>query len=215
MIRQKIGTRNYVFTDDLGAWRLNLHVILGEEYNYVVDTGLGSASMEPVAALLKENERPLVVVNTHHHWDHIWGNHVFAGSMILSHQHCLALSEKYWDIMLEENPQYMRGEVKKCLPGITFEKGMYFEKDKVRLFYTPGHTIDGVSVLDEVDRVLNAGDNIGDEPNALLPHIDTDADIYKETIKGYAALDVDTCISGHNQPMGRDVFGKILCLLGK
>jgi len=45
---EKIGSRNIIFTYKLPEWNLNLHLILGNKYNYIIDTGLGSNSVAPI-----------------------------------------------------------------------------------------------------------------------------------------------------------------------
>jgi len=39
----KIKNRSVLFTDhNSSEWDLNLHLIKGKKYNYIIDTGLGS-----------------------------------------------------------------------------------------------------------------------------------------------------------------------------
>jgi glyoxylase-like metal-dependent hydrolase (beta-lactamase superfamily II) len=160
---QEIKSRSVVFTFDATPdWDLNIHLILGDKYNYLIDTGLGSENMEPVKQHLQPG-KPVIVINTHYHWDHVWGNVAFGGSAIISHSLCRQRLEERWDAMIRKNRQYISGDVQMCLPNLVFEDGLYFPDDGIRIFYTPGHTEDGISVFDEQDKVLNAGDNIGDD----------------------------------------------------
>ena len=50
---------------------------------------------------------------------------------------------------------YIMGEVEMCLPNLVFENAIYFPDDKIRIFHTPGHPIDSISVFDEEEKVLN------------------------------------------------------------
>jgi glyoxylase-like metal-dependent hydrolase (beta-lactamase superfamily II) len=50
-------------------------IVEGTERAALIDTGLGIDSIRPVAEQL--TARPLVVVNTHYHFDHVGGNHEF------------------------------------------------------------------------------------------------------------------------------------------
>jgi glyoxylase-like metal-dependent hydrolase (beta-lactamase superfamily II) len=65
-----------------GVWLLaepghvNSWLIVGDQRAAVIDTGLGIASIRAVAQRL--TSVPLVVINTHHHVDHIGGNHEFS-----------------------------------------------------------------------------------------------------------------------------------------
>ncbi len=206
---EKIGARSTVFTYRLPDWDLNLHVIEGENRSYVIDTGIGSESMKPVNELLAHGEKPVVVINTHYHWDHIWGNFCFKDGMIISHKSCRELAEVHWQEMIDENAQYIAGEAELCLPDIVFEDEIYFPDDKIRIFYSPGHSVDSISVFDEQDGVLNAGDNIGDTMEKILPHLDTDASTYLETIKAYKKLGIKAIVSGHNTVLGKEILERI------
>lgn len=206
---ERISDRNYMVRYRLEEWDLNLHFITGVRYNFVVDTGLGSESVAPIIDFLKDSARPTLVVNTHHHWDHLWGNHCFSGP-ILAHRRCRQLAAEHWDDMLRKNRRYIRGEVARRLPDLVFEDEVCFPEDGVRIFYTPGHTADSVSVYDEVDHVLDAGDNIGDTVDDILPSIETDKETYAATLRRYRELAVDACVSGHNIVLGAAVFDAIL-----
>lgn len=84
------------------------------------------------------------------------------------------------------------------LPNLIFQKELYFAEDKIKLFHTPGHTLDSISVLDEEEDVLLVGDNVGDSMEDIIPSIYCEKDIYINTMKKYEEMDFDTCISGHN-----------------
>ncbi len=206
----RVGSRSIVFSFPVAGWNLNVHMIMGKKFHYLIDTGLGSLSMEPVKEQLRNSIKPLVVINTHYHWDHVWGNHVFAGSMMISHPMCRTRIEEKWDTMMERNEQYMAGEVVKCYPHMVFQDTLYFVEDKIRLIYTPGHTLDSISVLDEEDGTLNAGDNVGDTLEEIVPSLEIGKEAYAHTLMRYKEMDVQAVISGHNDVFGREVFDMIL-----
>ncbi|MCL2353680.1 MAG: MBL fold metallo-hydrolase [Defluviitaleaceae bacterium] len=204
----KIGTRSVIFRRFLEEWGcgLNIHLILGEHRNYLIDTGCGSGDMEYVKEYLKENNKPLVVINTHFHWDHIWGNFCFDDAIIIANKRAIEYIKDTWDSALEKHKSFIKGEAKLKMPNLTFDDEIYFEDDKIKLFYTPGHTADGISVFDEVDGVLNAGDNIGDTMDEVLPVIYDTAESLKKSLQAYKALDVAHCVSGHNVVVGKEFF---------
>ena len=71
----KLKNRNIIFTyNNPDGWDLNLQLVKGNKYNYIIDTGLGSLSILPVINYIKDDKKPTIVINTHSHWDHIWGN---------------------------------------------------------------------------------------------------------------------------------------------
>ena len=207
---ERVGDRSIVFTYPVSGWDLNVHLILGMKYNYLIDTGLGSLSIAPVKEYLHGNSNPLIVINTHHHWDHVSGNHAFEGYTIVSHSLCRKRIQDKWDVMVERNGRYMAGEAILYLPNLVFEDTLYFPEDKIKLFHTPGHTLDSISVLDEEDGILNAGDNVGDTMEEIVPSLETEKAVYANTISKYKDMDIRFCISGHNKICSHDVFDMIL-----
>ncbi|MBU3144506.1 MBL fold metallo-hydrolase [Clostridium sp. CF012] len=208
---QKIKNRGVLFTyNNSSEWDLNLHLIMGKKYNYIIDTGLGSLSIDPIKEYIKNSNKPIVVINTHYHWDHIWGNSSLRDCIIISHKLCREIIKSEWEDMINENKQYCYGEVEMYLPNLVFEKELYFPEDKIRIICTPGHTIDSISVIDEEDKVINVGDNIGDDMDQIIPDIYCEKSIYIDTLLKYREIDFDTCISGHNVILGKDVIEKIL-----
>jgi len=115
----KLGTRSVVFTFELEEWDLNLQLIQGDVYNYLIDTGLGANSVKPILEYLGNDTKPIVVINTHYHWDHVWGNHCFEDSIIVASEKCRELTNKNWDEMRQRCAKYMDGEVKKKLPTLS------------------------------------------------------------------------------------------------
>ncbi|MFE8700028.1 MBL fold metallo-hydrolase [Cytobacillus sp. FJAT-54145] len=211
---QKIKNRTILFTNSIqGGWDLNVQLILGNTYNYIIDTGLGSDSMEPIKEYLINDPKPIIVINTHYHWDHVWGNFSVKSGLIISHKLCRDLIESTWEETLIKNEKYVQGEVKMQLPNMVFEEELYFPEDQIRIIYAPGHTIDSISVLDEKEKVLHAGDNIGDTLEELVPNLSVEKEVFVETLMKYNEMDFDTCISGHNIVLDKQVINRILNLL--
>ena len=195
------------------GWGINMYLIRGNRHDFIIDTGLGAPHAEEIRGYLSP-VKSTVVVNTHYHWDHVWGNGAFAGATIVAHKLCRELIKSQWDEMMRRNCEYCLGDVALALPGLVFAEELYYPEDGVRLLYTPGHTIDSISVLDEVDGVLHAGDNVGDTLEEIVPALYYDKNYYLDTLAKYADLDFDTCVSGHNMILGKDVFDRISSLVG-
>ncbi|MCL2702432.1 MAG: MBL fold metallo-hydrolase [Defluviitaleaceae bacterium] len=206
----KITERNIMFTQPMGeGYDLNLGLILGNKYNYVIDTGLGSGSVAPVLEYTANDGKPVIAVNTHWHWDHIFGNFVFEKSFIIAHSACRELIEKNWDEIDRGCAKYKDGEMRKCLPNTVFEGEIRFPEDGVVIFHSPGHSADCISVYDAVDKVLHAGDNIGDTEEEIVPWIDTDMETFRKLIETYKRYDFDFCVSGHNKPQTKAVLARM------
>ena len=217
----EITKRNIMFTQSIAEWdglALNMGLILGAKRNYLIDTGLGKNSVTPVLNYIGETEKPLIVINTHAHWDHVWGNYIFADNLIISHKNCRDELDKNWDKDFQKNEHFADGEVCKCLPNVTFENNLYFADDGVYLFHTPGHTTSCISIYDEVEKILYVGDAIGDEGENdidIIPNIRTTPDIMQETIEKWKKVDFELCIIGHNKPHKKDVLSAMESVLIK
>ena len=206
----KITDRNIMFTEPMGRYHdLNLGLILGVKSNYIIDTGLGSGSVAPILEYIGSDTKPVIVINTHCHWDHVWGNWVFDKNLIISHTLCRELEDELWDDVIREYSGYIDGEIHKCIPNMVFEGYLRFPDDGIGIFHTPGHSADCISVFDTIDRVLYAGDNIGDTEEDIVPWIDTDIETFRNLIEFYKKYDFDYCISGHNKPQKKAVLSRM------
>jgi glyoxylase-like metal-dependent hydrolase (beta-lactamase superfamily II) len=210
---KRIKSRGVHFTHTtFDEWDLNMYIIRGRRHDFIIDTGLGAPHTEEMRGYLSPI-KSTVIINTHHHWDHIWGNGALQEKTIVAHELCREMIGSQWEQMMRKNFEYCLGDVSMALPDLVFTEEMYFPEDKVRLVYTPGHTIDSISVLDEVDGVLHAGDNVGDTLEEIVPALYCDKQYYLDTLTKYAGLDFDTCVSGHNMPLEKDIFDRIGSLL--
>jgi glyoxylase-like metal-dependent hydrolase (beta-lactamase superfamily II) len=195
------------------GWYLNIHLIKGDRHDFILDTGLGKYYIDQAKASL-EGGKPLIIINTHHHWDHVWGNCFLEDSLCVSHVLCRDMIRSKWKETTEKHADLISGDVRMRLPDLVFENELFFPEDSVRIFYTPGHTADSVSVLDEKDMVLNAGDNIGDTNEEIVPGLDCSLAEYKKTLRKYCELDFEFCVSGHNSVLKKEALNKIADRIG-
>ena len=87
---REVGTDDYVLVTEGSL--LNTGLIVGSERAMVIDTGCGPRQgREILEAVREKTDLPLVVVNTHAHYDHFFGNAVFAEAGVTefwAHQNC-------------------------------------------------------------------------------------------------------------------------------
>jgi glyoxylase-like metal-dependent hydrolase (beta-lactamase superfamily II) len=195
------------------GWYLNIHLIKADRHDFIIDTGLGEGYISQVKAYLSD-KKPAIVINTHHHWDHVWGNCFLKDALCVSHVLCRDMILSTWKETTEKHCALISGDIKIRLPDLVFKDELIFPEDAIRIFYTPGHTADSVSVLDEKDMILNAGDNIGDTAEEIVPRLDCSLPEYKRTLKKYKELDFDLCISGHNTVLNKEAIVKIADHIG-
>lgn len=103
---------------------------------------------------------------------------------------------------LEEFGKYRKGEVIITYPNLTFTDKIFFEEDDVLIYHTPGHTDDGISILDMEDKILFAGDNL-ERPIPYL--MSKDLNQYMSTLESYLKIDADIIIGGHTDCEDKDL----------
>lgn len=171
----------YQFRDNLyglltesadGAGDSWMYLIVGPKKAMLIDTSFGIGDL---AALVKAlaPEKELIVVNTHGHFDHAYGNCQF--DRVYCHEYEVPSlqrqDEHIWDYLFDEKTgrgiwsDFDRGdivpfkpyEVVGCKDGYRFDLGDGYEVELVHLGgHTPGHA----GFLDRQDRIFFAGDDI-------------------------------------------------------
>jgi cyclase len=200
MQRERVSENIYWFQSETYA-QVTAGVIAGPEWAVVVDTLMPQETLairDFVEGKLDLSVR--YVINTHHHADHCWGNSFFPDATVIGHQKCrqmlLDRTPEALEIASQENPLYK--QLKIIPPQITFDKGAYtlqVGKKHLKCFSTPGHSIDGISVLVEEDRILFAGD-------AFMPLpfvVEGDLNQYIETMQSFTDMGLENIIQGHGE----------------
>ena len=148
-----------------------IYLILGPEKAMLIDTGFGVGDLKGLVNEISGN-MPLIVVNTHCHFDHSWGNFQF--ERVYCHEHevpCLKAKQNphIWDYLFDEHgdciwTQFDRNdiipfqnyEIVGCPNGHLFNLGGDYE---IELVFLPGHTPGHAAFLDKTNRILFAGDD--------------------------------------------------------
>ena len=192
-----IGSRGHLFAfDTLGPMITHVYIIDAPRTLFVIDTFLGPDSMHDVMDALGRpaRDKPAIVINTHFHWDHIWGNCYFQGARIIAHSACRTLVRDHSDSELTRFARFAAGPVRIVLPNLTFDTRIEFPDEGIELFHTPGHSEDSISIVDHLDRVVFAGDNI----EAPIPYLSApDIQRFAETLTRYRAYPDHRIIAGH------------------
>jgi cyclase len=199
-VSRQIGSRGLLFTfDDLVASRFgtttNIYVLQADRKLLVCDTYLGPEALRaPLAGLLRGCEE-IVVVNTHADWDHVWGNCFFPGSQIIGHRLCRERLMTRGEAELGANRSWQMGAVKLSPPTVTFEERLDLPEFDAELFYTPGHTVDSISLYDRRDRVVVVGDNAERPiPSCVDPF---NLEVHIDSLRRYLTFDCETLVPGH------------------
>jgi len=205
MHRERVSDNVYWFQSEVYA-QVTAGAITGPQWAVVIDTlALPDEAVE-IRSYVEETLGVPVryVINTHYHADHAWGNCFFPGATVISHALSRAIMLEKGAASLEtvkkQNPLFK--QVKLIEPHMTFSEGQLMMRvGKKTLVLSPmaGHSIDGISVLVEEDRVLFAGDAFMPIPYV----VDGDPDTLAASIKAIGKMGLENIIQGHGDSILR------------
>jgi len=167
---KELAPNVYAYIQAKATWYWsNAGFIVGNDYVVVVDSlatvGLTQRFKDEIRRITDKPIRYLI--NTHHHGDHTYGNHVFAGATIISHDHCRheVMETGTMDPALLNTifPEFDFRGIAATPAHITFDKQLTLHVDgrEVRLLhFGPGHTIDDIIVYLPDESIIFAGDFI-------------------------------------------------------
>jgi glyoxylase-like metal-dependent hydrolase (beta-lactamase superfamily II) len=192
------------------------YLIMGTKQAVLFDTGMGIVNIHALVTRL--TSRPIVVLNSHTHNDHIGGNwqfpYVFGMDTAFTRNNTKGERD---DAQAEIAPGQICGELPK-----TFDPKTYATKPwhisipvhdgfKVNLggrtlevIATPGHTPDSICLLDRDNGLLFTGDTYYPGP-IWLYRPETDLDAYVASVQKIAALtpDLQLVLGAHNVPIAQ------------
>jgi glyoxylase-like metal-dependent hydrolase (beta-lactamase superfamily II) len=190
------------------------YLIIGHKQGVLFDTGMGISNIRRVTTRL--TSRPVVVLNSHTHDDHVGGNwqFTFVYGMDTEFTRTNAKGSRE-DAQAEITPDQLCGDLPKGFDAKTYAtkpwKISHFIHDgfKVNLggrtlevLSTPGHTPDAISLLDRANGLLFTGDTYYPAPIWLF-RPETDFDAYVASVKRLAALvpELKLVLGAHNIPV--------------
>jgi cyclase len=162
------------------------------------------------AAIERETDKPVIyVINTHHHYDHVFGNQAFDAPVVA---HCALAGQlakaAARDLMpvaiaawISEHPEdrWLADELELVYPQIVFERRLVLDQPPMRIVvqHLGGHTPDTAIVDLPEEGVLFAGDLVfeGRVPFLQQAHI---ADTI-EALSQIERLEQRTIVPGHGE----------------
>ena len=132
------------------------YLLIGEKKACIIDTMNGYNNLNETARKL--TDKPVVVVNTHGHPDHIFGNVFFSEAYMnpadLDLARSFVESPEYRKILKEQNLSFP--PFRNILPGDVIDLG----GRTLEVFSLPGHTPGSILLLLKEDRILFTGDAV-------------------------------------------------------
>jgi len=200
MLQERVSSDIYVFTSDLYA-QVTSGVIMTAEGTVIIDTlpfPIEARAMAQFVARRSNSVRHIIL--THYHADHTYGAYLFPDVNVLAHARCRQLLETRGREGLAaaqaESPELQ--EVALRLPNLTFDEGeidLCLGGKSMRLFHTPGHSDDVISVWVEEDHVLFASDTV--MPVPLV--VDGDLETLQASLRRLMTMQPDCIVPGHGE----------------
>ncbi len=143
----------------------NIYLINGNKKSLLIDTGSGLFSLKPIIQNLIE-DKPLIIINTHAHFDHIGSNYEF--DEVFIHKNELDIISKPMDIsFLKSSPNKIVSLYERSNFIISPTKNPKVLKDtttfdlgnlKVKILNCPGHSEGSISLYTNRGELFT-GDN--------------------------------------------------------
>src|SRR5215813_2332817 len=190
------------------------YLIVGTKQAVLFDTGMGIASIQKIVRQL--TSRPVVVMNSHTHDDHVGDNwefpFVFGMNTDFTKKNAKGSVE---DAQAEVAPSELCGGLPKGFDTKTYRTKPWhisiWIKDgfkvnlggrTVEVIATPGHTPDAISLIDRENGLLFTGDTYYPAPIWLF-RPETNFDAYAASIRRLAVLapQVKLVLGAHNIPV--------------
>jgi glyoxylase-like metal-dependent hydrolase (beta-lactamase superfamily II) len=206
-VADRVFVRRYAFLDQ------SIGAVVGGAGAVVIDTrSIGPQADELMRDLRFLTDAPVSVVNTHHHWDHAFGNERFAPGPIWGHDRCAAAlrdgGEEMRRRVIEQLPELAEelAALRIVPPDRTFDETATLDLGDrvVELRYLGhGHTDNDIVALVPDAGVLFAGDLL--ENDAAPSFGDSYPIAWAETVADrLLPLVRDVVVPGHGRPAGRD-----------
>jgi glyoxylase-like metal-dependent hydrolase (beta-lactamase superfamily II) len=186
------------------------YLIIGPERAMLIDTSFGLGDLKGLADRITGG-KPLIIVNTHSHFDHAYGNFQFDRVYCHYNEEPL-LREKMnphiWDYLYDENGKgrwadfdrkdmipYRAYEIVGVPDNYEFDLGNGYI---IELMYLPGHTPGHSVFLDHSNHVLFGGDHICIGGGLMLGNIKGFPELQKQMKKIIDRSDeIETVFPGH------------------
>lgn len=177
--------------DALPPYKTYVYCICRRNIVYIIDTFCGSYYMQ----LIKNDfpNRYFMVINTHYHFDHIWGNASFQNSPIYAHVLCKTKILQHGKSDLLKYSEFAKDVHSLKLPTHTFTDHCDLENG-IQLHYTPGHTMDSISIYDQKHQIYFTGDNL-EKP--LIQIEENSLQCYQTTLQHYIQSSHTQFFAGH------------------
>lgn len=188
---------------------VHAYLVEGDSWAALVDSGFGIGDIGQFVREL--TDKPVLVINTHAHMDHVGGNEHF-GTAFLHRSESLAdaaeIARRFRENVTQADftvpfpvgfsPDQYDPSVPEPAHRLAGGEAIDLGGRVLEVLATPGHTAGSICLLDEANRFLFTGDNVTDRP---LQGIGEGVSLttYQQTLRMLAEMapDIDLILPGH------------------
>jgi glyoxylase-like metal-dependent hydrolase (beta-lactamase superfamily II) len=189
------------------------YLIMGDDRALLLDTGMGIGDIQAEVEHL--TRLPVIVVNSHSHYDHVGDNHRFSDVWAFDDESEVARIEgglgpdrcagylapgSYLDLPVDFDPQTYAIHPSPVTRRLHHLDTIALGGRTLTVHHTPGHSPGSICLLDERQRLLFTGDTF--YPGMLYAHFpDSDFDRYIQSFHYLVGLldQVDHLCPAHNE----------------
>ena len=197
------------------AQRFNAFLVVGSEKALLIDSALGIGDIKGLAEII--TDKPLELIQTHTHWDHLGGVarfdrvgvHPLEADAVMKgvdRSQTDAFIRGY-DTSLRPFPEGFDPEAYRIQPGketYPLQEGDLIDLGGRRLtvYYTPGHSPGGISLLEDKEGVLFSGDMVKPLQPLFVHFKGCKLEDYVDSMERLASLStrIKWIVSGHTPP---------------
>lgn len=223
----EIAPQLYVFYEPRHYEGTIVNLVIGDQKAALVDTGCGIGNLRSAVEAI--TDKPVIVINTHTHADHLGSNRQFDEIAMFEHPLSHQVSENgishrilERDILAENlvTQPWPRGFDPSDFSIPAFHVSHWLEDGErisvggknLEVIHTPGEAPDHICLLDRADRILFCGDILLHGP--VWTHLEGGS--LKDLINSYRKLmnyfsEFDRLMPSHNQPwLDKDLLPETL-----
>ena len=211
----KVTNNTYAIYEPFQWQEAISYLLIGSDKALVVDTLQGIGDLKSVIDQL--TDLPIIVMNTHSHYDHVSSNYQFDTIYGLDKPYTAENANGHSNAKI--GGSMTMDTIWKNLPenfDITKYESKAYEIDKyvsdgeiidiggrdIQIIFTPGHSPDSVIMIDKANRMMFTGDTFYPAPIYVYSDTTSFEDFFmtSQIMFGYRA-DVDYLMPGHNETM--------------
>lgn len=191
-------------------------IVIGQRATLAIDTGNYPDEGQAMVDFIQTHGlAPRLLVLTHGHGYHILGSSAFARADVISHALTPEVIQRTVPQLAKRAgvvPEQLTSQISWPTLCFTDELRVDLGSKHVRLFPTPGHSVDCISPYVKEDQVLFGGDAVFS--SIILVVSEGDSAVLESTLRALAEMPIGTLVPGHGPILvGKSAVRGWLCWL--